>query len=77
VAGDSGGAAEAVVDGETGFVVRHPSDSVEVAAAVGRLLDDAELRTTMGEAGRARAVRELTYDRLAERLALALDDTQA
>ena len=33
VAGDSGGAAEAVDDGVTGLVVRHPEDPGEVAAA--------------------------------------------
>ncbi len=36
VAGASGGAAEAVVDGETGIVVRRPADTSEVAAAFAR-----------------------------------------
>ena len=44
VAGDSGGAAEAVDDGVTGLVVRHPDDPREVAAAFERLLDDPQLR---------------------------------
>src|SRR5437588_842059 len=55
VAGDSGGAGEAVVDGETGFVVRRPHDGAAVAAALSRLLDDADLRRTQGGAARARA----------------------
>ena len=41
VAGDSGGGAEAVADGETGVVVRHPDDPLAVAAALAPLLDDA------------------------------------
>src|SRR5436190_4053276 len=36
VAGDSGGASEAVVDGETGFVVRRPHDAGAVADALAR-----------------------------------------
>ncbi len=72
VAGDSGGAAEAVVDGETGFVVRQPSDPSAAADALGRLLDDADLRARMGAAGRARAVAGFAYDVLAVRLGEAL-----
>jgi phosphatidylinositol alpha-1,6-mannosyltransferase len=72
VAGDSGGAAEAVVDGETGLVVRRPHDVGAVAAALDRLMGDDELRARMGEAGRRRAVEEFDYDVLAARLDAAL-----
>ena len=72
VAGESGGAAEAVVDGETGVVVRRPDDPREVADALARLLDDPEARARMGASGRDRAVSEFAYDRLAERLGSAL-----
>ena len=72
VAGASGGAADAVVDGETGVVVARPDDPEEVAKVLARLLDDADLRTAMGAAGRARAVSEFTYDLLARRLHEAL-----
>ena len=41
VAGDSGGAAEAVADGETGIVVSDPDDVQSVVAAFAALLDDA------------------------------------
>lgn len=68
VAGDSGGAEDAVVDGVTGMMVRHPDDASEAAAAFVRLLDDPELRRSMGRAGRARAVAEFSYDGLAKRL---------
>jgi phosphatidyl-myo-inositol dimannoside synthase len=72
VAGDSGGAAEAVVDGETGLVVRRPDDPVAAADALARLLDDADARERMARAGRARAVEGFSYDVLAERLGAAL-----
>lgn len=68
VAGASGGAGDAVVDGETGLVVGDPSDAVAVTAAIRRLLDDEVERRAMGAAGRARAVESFTYDLLAARL---------
>jgi phosphatidyl-myo-inositol dimannoside synthase len=77
VAGDSGGAAEAVVDGVTGEVVRHPDDVDAAVAALARLLDDPERRARMGEAGRERAVSELSYDVLAQRLGAALATWEA
>ncbi len=67
VAGRSGGSAEAVVDGGTGFVVG-PRDVVAVRAALERLLRDDDLRTRMGAAARVRAASELSYDALAARL---------
>ncbi|CAB4886018.1 unannotated protein [freshwater metagenome] len=72
VAGDSGGAAEAVADGETGIVVRQPDDHREVARAFEALLDDPARRLAMGLAGRQRAVAEFSYDVLAERLGKSL-----
>jgi phosphatidylinositol alpha-1,6-mannosyltransferase len=72
VAGDSGGAADAVVDGRTGTVVRRPRDPAEVATALAHLFDDPERRAAMGRAARERAVAEFTYDHLADRLATTL-----
>jgi phosphatidyl-myo-inositol dimannoside synthase len=72
VAGDSGGAEDAVVDGVTGLMVRHADDPREAARAFERLLDDPALRDEMGRAGRQRAVDEFAYDRLAERLGHSL-----
>lgn len=67
VAGRSGGSHEAVVDGETGFVVE--SRAVDVRAALDRILRDDTLRAAMGEAARRRAVAEFSYEHLAARLA--------
>ncbi len=72
VAGDSGGAAEAVAHGITGLVVRRPNDAAAVADALDRLLADPDDRARMGRAARRRAVEELSYDVLAHRLATAL-----
>lgn len=76
VAGDSGGAAEAVSDGVTGLVVRRPERAADVAAALGRLLGDEGLRRRMGEAARRRAVAEFDYGVLAAKLAAALSEVQ-
>jgi phosphatidylinositol alpha-1,6-mannosyltransferase len=67
VAGRSGGSHEAVADGETGFVVP-PRDVDAVRRAIGRLIDDEELRARLGAAARRRAVEEFGNDDLATRL---------
>ena len=72
IAGDSGGAAEAVVDGSTGYVVRDPRNVDEVAARLSTLLGDSAIRTAMGMAARARAVGEFDYSVLVARLVAVL-----
>jgi phosphatidylinositol alpha-1,6-mannosyltransferase len=68
--GSSGGSAEAVRDGETGFVV----DGDDAAAqALTTLLSDDARRVRMGDASRQRAVDEFSYNVLAARLRGALD----
>ncbi|MGA3146850.1 MAG: glycosyltransferase family 4 protein [Acidimicrobiales bacterium] len=74
VAGASGGAGEAVADGETGLVVRRPTDAGTAARAIGRLLGDGGLRQQMGTASRRRAEASFDYDKLAPRLAASLAD---
>ncbi len=77
VAGRSGGSAEAVIDGETGFVVQRPRDFREVAAALAALLDDPDLRRRQGEAARKRAETELSWDVSADHLLKALESVGA
>jgi phosphatidyl-myo-inositol dimannoside synthase len=72
VAGRSGGAAEAVLHGETGLVVDDPTDVDAVTAALGELLSDDGLRARMASRSRDRACSEFDYDRLAPRLAAAI-----
>lgn len=67
VAGDSGGAPDAVLDGETGWVVRGGSVE-ETAERITVLLGDAELRRRMGERGRQWVEEKWRWDLLAEKL---------
>ena len=66
LAGDSGGAPDAVLEGETGYVV----DGRDVDAVAGRLvtlLRDPALRQRLGAAGRAWVERDWRWDLLAGR----------
>ncbi len=67
VAGDSGGAPDAVLDGETGWVVPGGSPAAAAERLVA-LLRDPELRHRMGERGRAWVEEKWRWDLLAERL---------
>ncbi|GGQ49666.1 glycosyltransferase family 4 protein [Kitasatospora griseola] len=68
VAGDSGGAPDAVREGETGFVVPGKHGETVLADRLVRLLGDASLRREMGEAGRKWVHDAWRWDMLAERL---------
>ena len=64
IAGRSGGAVEAVQDGETGLLI--PPDSVsELATAVLTLLKDEQKRQQMGQAGRHWVETEMNWARTA------------
>lgn len=65
VAGDSGGAPDAVLDGETGWVV---GDGREAADRIVTLLGDAGLRARMGERGRRWVEDTWRWDALASGL---------
>ncbi|MFJ3942142.1 glycosyltransferase family 4 protein [Streptomyces griseoaurantiacus] len=67
LAGDSGGAPDAVLDGETGWVVRGGAPA-EAAERINALLADEELRRRMGERGRRWVEEKWRWDLLAERL---------
>jgi phosphatidylinositol alpha-1,6-mannosyltransferase len=73
VVGDSGGARETVVHGETGLLV-DGTDTAEVAAAVATLLADPGLARKMGEAGRERVLSRHSWPAIADRLASWLDE---
>jgi phosphatidyl-myo-inositol dimannoside synthase len=67
IGGDSGGAPDAVLDGETGYVVPG-RDTSALAARLIELLSDPAGAAAMGEKGRAWIDREWTWDLVAERL---------
>lgn len=57
----AGGAGEVVLDGETGYVVRC-GRADELAAALGRLVADPQLRQRLGSAGQRRVRREFSIE---------------
>jgi phosphatidylinositol alpha-1,6-mannosyltransferase len=71
VVGDSGGAREALVDGETGTLV-DGRDVSRVAEAVADLLADPDRAREMGAAGRRRVERAHTWPAIARTLVLWL-----
>ena len=60
IAGKSGGAAEAVVDGQTGLLV-NPEDENDVYEKIVKLLSDEGLRNKMGEMGKLRVKRDFQW----------------
>jgi len=73
VAGRSGGAPEAVLDGVTGTVV-DGDDPAAITAAVADLLRDAPRRRTMGEEGRRWIERTWAWDAIAGRFRELLEE---
>ncbi|SCL68982.1 phosphatidylinositol alpha-1,6-mannosyltransferase [Micromonospora citrea] len=71
VAGDSGGAPDAVREGETGFVVQG-RDVAQLADRVATLLADRDLARQFGAAGRAWVEREWRWEAQAQRMAALL-----
>jgi phosphatidylinositol alpha-1,6-mannosyltransferase len=71
VAGDSGGAPDAVLDGQTGYVVSG-RDHAETAERVADLLADPALAARLGAAGRAWVEAEWQWDTQAERMSRLL-----
>jgi phosphatidylinositol alpha-1,6-mannosyltransferase len=67
VAGQSGGAPDAVLEGETGHVVDGTSEAA-VAGAIAALLADPERARAMGARGRAWVQEQWRWDVLASRL---------
>jgi phosphatidylinositol alpha-1,6-mannosyltransferase len=72
VGGRSGGAPDAVCDGETGYVV-DGLDRGALAERLTALLTDRPLRSRMGAAGRAWVERDWRWDAHADQLRALLD----
>jgi phosphatidylinositol alpha-1,6-mannosyltransferase len=67
IAGRSGGVGDAVVDGQTGFLV-DPLDTEEIKRKLAILLDDAALRERFGKAAHVRVVSEFGLKKQGKRL---------
>lgn len=74
VAGRSGGAHEAVRQGETGLIADDPTDVARTAKLISQLLEDKTRLAAMAQASRNRVEKVLSYDALAKKLAKALED---
>lgn len=70
IAGNTGGAPEAVASGQTGLLVSG-TDVDELAQAMQTLIENANLRSTLGAAGRKRVLEQFTWDMAARRMAEA------
>ena len=77
LAGDSGGAAEAVEHGRTGLVVDRPNQLGAVTASLDAMLSDQVRLRQMGLDSRLRAVAEFSYDHMAERLRMVIAEVIA
>src|SRR6185437_14191296 len=72
VGGDSGGAPDAILEGETGYVVGG-RDVAALSARVTALLKDPSGAKAMGEKGRAWVERDWNWDLIASRLRALID----
>jgi len=61
IVGDSGGAVDAVIDGETGFLV-DGTNTAEIADRIAYLFANPDVAKKMGEAGRNWVTQEWTWD---------------
>jgi len=72
IGGDSGGAPDAIAEGESGYVVPG-RDVAALAARVTELLSDPAKARAMGEKGRAWVERDWSWDQAAARLRAIID----
>ncbi len=71
VARDVGGVSEIVRDGENGYLIPYTSGESGWEQAIGRLLDDGQLRRSLGAGSRRLAERHFSVDVLRQRLSHA------
>ncbi|MFM1921495.1 MAG: hypothetical protein RLZZ303_3129 [Candidatus Hydrogenedentota bacterium] len=76
LAGDSGGAREAVVDCVTGLLVP-PGEPSALEAALLRLIEDSALREQLGKAGRRRVEETLNWNVFTREVLCSMDDALA
>ncbi|MBU4015184.1 glycosyltransferase family 4 protein [Patescibacteria group bacterium] len=67
IAGNSGGARDAVENGVNGLLV-NPEDINEISNAIIKLAQDENLRKKLGEQGRERSIREFSWEKQAEKI---------
>jgi len=75
VALDVDGVGETVVDGVTGYLIKPPGTAVELGDALARVLENEQLRASMGEAGRGRVAQCFSAGATASAIADFIDRT--
>lgn len=76
VGADAGGIPDAILHGETGLLIP-PDDPEALAASIIQLLNEPEFALRLGRQGRARVVREATWDTVASRMFEAMSRSRA
>ena len=74
ISGKSGGSAEAVLDGQTGFLV-NSNDDEQVIKRIQDMLTDKSLRVKLGTQGRERALKEFSWKQRSQELIELLNRT--
>ena len=64
VASDVGGVSESVVDGQTGFLIQR-KDSSSLRSRLRQLIEDADLRSNLGQQGRRSFETSFTFEKMA------------
>jgi phosphatidylinositol alpha-1,6-mannosyltransferase len=72
IGGRSGGVADAVVEGVTGFLV-DPHSPEEIANVLERVLTNSDLARWLGDQGRSRVLNEFTWETISRRIQAILD----
>jgi len=73
IAGRSGGVVDAVVDGETGFLV-DPCDEKQLADRIIKLLGDADLARRLGQKGFDRVMAQFTWNSIVSRIMAVFEE---
>ncbi len=72
IAGNVGGAKEAVINNETGLLV-DPESTNEISEAIIKLLNNSELANNLGQTGRQRVINEFDWEKIGKRMKKILD----
>ena len=67
IGGRTGGALDAIIEGETGFFV-DPTDEKDIANKIIYLFKNPDIATRLGKIGRERAVKELRWDVVSKKI---------
>jgi phosphatidylinositol alpha-1,6-mannosyltransferase len=73
IGGRSGGVIDAIVDGETGYLV-DPTDPDEIADKLIRILSDPSLASRLGRQGRIRVEQGYTWDCISEKMMACISE---